>query len=46
MRKFMEHYLNALHVYCRLRDVGISRKSAKKIALAYENLIAFHLLYQ
>jgi len=53
MKTFFQHYLNALHVYCRLVDMGISSKLAKRIATLYERLIAFtpkvwrtsHLLY-
>jgi len=29
-----EHYLNPLHVYCRLIDLGLSRASARQWALA------------
>ena len=61
-RTSFQHYLNALpacqrqsgrHVYCRLVDMGISSKLAKRMATLYERLIAFtpkvwrtsHLLY-
>lgn len=45
MRKMMQHYFNALHVYCRLIDLGISAKLARKIAALYESLLTCHLLY-
>ena len=46
MRKGIEPYLNALHVYCRLLDLGLSKKWAKRITVVYENLITDHTLYQ
>ena len=27
------HYLNELHVYCRLRDIGMSKEIAKTLAI-------------
>jgi len=35
----LHHYGNALHVYCRLRDLGIPRSIAKKIGWIYENIL-------
>lgn len=37
------HCLNPLHIFCRLVDIGISRKYALKIARIYEALIYSHL---
>jgi len=35
----LHHYGNALHVYCRLRDLGVPKCIAKKIGWIYEKLI-------
>jgi len=32
-RKAREHYLNPLHIYCRLCDMGIAKDKAKKFSL-------------
>jgi len=29
---FLQHHLNELHVYCRLRSIGLPKKIAKVIA--------------
>ena len=33
IRVLKEHYLNELHIYCRLIDLHVSRVTAKKIAI-------------
>ena len=33
----LQHYFNALHVYCVLCNLGISKKMALKIATFYES---------
>ena len=45
MKTFFQHYLNPLHVYCRLIDMGVNMKLAKRIAIFYERLITSHFLY-
>lgn len=35
----LQHYLNPVHVYCRLRDLGLDRDRAKTICAAYERYI-------
>ena len=40
----MQHKLNALHVFCRLRDMGISAKVAQRLIRLYEKMFK-HLLY-
>ncbi len=35
----IKHYINPLHVYCRLRDVGFSKKSACSFCRFYEKNI-------
>lgn len=32
-----DHYLNPLHVYCRLVDVGLNPRKARTLASWYEN---------
>lgn len=35
-RNTLCHYTNPLHVYCRLRDLGMGRKTALRAARRYE----------
>ena len=44
MKKSLQHSLNALHMYCRLRDFGLPIRQAKKIATIYE-FLTNRLLY-
>ncbi len=42
MRRFrsaMQHMLNPLHMYCRLKDFGIAAPAAKRMCRAYERYI-------
>ena len=34
--KKLEHLLNPLHIYCRLRDLKIEKQKAKRMAKHYE----------
>lgn len=34
--KWIYHYLNPLHIYCRLRGVGIKKPRAERMAMHYE----------
>lgn len=36
MREFLQHIFNSRHVYCRLRDLGLSKNFAKKLSVRYE----------
>jgi hypothetical protein len=36
--KVLQHYFNALHVYCVLRRFGFSRDMARRAARYYESL--------
>jgi hypothetical protein len=38
----IKHYMNPLHVYCRLRDMGISRNAASFVCRLYERAIFKH----
>jgi len=33
----IKHYMNPLHVYCRLRDMGFPKGKARSFCEAYEN---------
>lgn len=37
VRSALGHYTNPLHVYCRLRDLGISPGLARFLSRAYED---------
>jgi hypothetical protein len=45
IRASLEHRLNGLHVYCRLRDLMIPPRQARTMAKAYE-AVAHKLLYR
>jgi len=34
-----QHYLNPLHVYCRLRDLGLPSSVARTISSGYERIL-------
>ena len=35
---YLEHIFNPLHVYCRLRGLGISQKPARRWSQVYERV--------
>jgi hypothetical protein len=35
----MNHYLNPLHIYCRLRDLGVGKGPARFLCRIYERAI-------
>lgn len=35
-KSYLQHRLNPLHVYCRLRDYGLSTQAAIRLSNAYE----------
>ena len=39
MRDILQHYLNPLHVYCRMRDIGIGRSHAILFCRYYERVM-------
>jgi hypothetical protein len=39
MSSVIQHYLNPLHVYCRLRNLGLGKKQAAFICRIYEQII-------
>ena len=40
----LQHYLNPLHIYCRLRDMGIAKGIALGLCRVYERIIFKPLL--
>ena len=40
----LKHYVNPLHIYCRLRDMGIAERWAKSLCRTYERSIFRPLL--
>ncbi len=36
VKSYLQHHLNPLHVYCRLRDCGLSSSFAIRVSTAYE----------
>jgi len=41
--KTFQHYLNPLHVYCRLRDIGVPKVVAVLLCRYYERAFFNHL---
>lgn len=39
MKAAFKHYMNPLHIYCRLRDFGLGKEKALSICTFYERLI-------
>jgi len=39
IRNALTHHLNPLHLYCRLRDMGLSGALARSITRGYERLL-------
>lgn len=44
IRETLQHYMNAMHICCRLMNFGMTMKRAKRYAMAYEKF-AHRLLY-
>ena len=36
----LRHYINPIHIYCRLRDLGVNKKWAMKIVNKWETVYA------
>jgi hypothetical protein len=37
MGPVMQHYMNPLHIYCRLKDLGVPKNIAKYLCRIYES---------
>ena len=44
MNTMIQHYLNPLHIYCRLRDMGIPKWVAVSLCRVYERDIFGYVL--
>lgn len=44
MSPIIQHHLNPLHIYCRLRDIGIPKHEACAIGCWYEHVIFKHMI--
>lgn len=44
MEAAIKHYMNPLHIYCRLRDIGIAKDTAIFLCRIYERSIFRPLL--
>lgn len=42
LRDMLQHHLNPLHVYCRLRSIGMNGPMARKVSNCYERLVYQH----
>jgi len=39
LRRMLQHRLNPLHVYCRLRDCGLGGSLTRRMCLVYERYV-------
>lgn len=37
-RAMLQHWFNPMHIFCRLRDIGVPIVWAKKVCIRYEKL--------
>lgn len=44
MGKVIKHYMNPLHIYCRLRGLGLAKTPAASLCRIYERIIFRHLI--
>jgi hypothetical protein len=35
LRDYLQHRLNPVHIYCRLRDMGLGRSKARRMSTFY-----------
>jgi hypothetical protein len=41
IRQTLRHYFNPLHVFCRLRRLGLSKQTSLRLARIYERYLFF-----
>ena len=39
LRRALQHLLNPLHLYCRLRDFGVGTLRAQRMCASYERIV-------
>ena len=44
MGRAIKHYMNPLHIYCRLRELGLAKARAESLCRIYERIIFKHLM--
>ena len=44
VRRHLQHLLNPLHLYCRLKQAGLTEPLARKLCEAYERALYRRLL--
>lgn len=44
LRNMTQHWFNPLHVFCRLRQAGMSRRAARMVCRIYETCV-YRLLF-
>ncbi len=44
LRDAVQHFLNPLHMYCRLKDMGLAGPTAHRMCLVYERFIYRHII--
>ena len=38
VKSYLQHHLNPLHIYCRLRSVGVPGRAAMRVSVVYERV--------
>ena len=38
LRNYLQHILNPAHIYCRLRDMGLGQRKARRMTCVYARL--------
>lgn len=46
MTAHLQHYFNPLHIYCRLRDIGLSKGKALFFCKVYEKIVFKPLFFE
>ncbi|WP_167336397.1 hypothetical protein [Desulfonatronum thioautotrophicum] len=39
VRFFFQHHFNPLHLYCRLREIGVNTCTAQRVCTMYERFV-------
>ncbi len=39
IRAKLQHRLNPLHIYCRLRNLGLAHRTARVVSTCYEKIV-------
>jgi len=44
LRRHLQHFLNPLHLYCRLQEAGLAESLARRVSWAYERTVYRRIL--